>query len=55
MPEFTVWITVHSKAFCQIEAESEEAAIAEAKERYDNRQLDYYEEKIGSIEVDKEG
>ena len=55
MPEFTVWVTVHSKAFCQIEAESEEAAITEAKDRFNKRQLDYYEEKVGSIEVDQEG
>lgn len=54
MPEFTIWITNHQCAVLHIEAESEEAAIAEAKDRYENRQLDYYEEKIGSIEVDEE-
>lgn len=54
MHEFTVWITNHQHAVLHIEAESEEAAIAEAKKRYDNRQLDYYEEKIGSIDVDEE-
>lgn len=54
MREYTVWITVHSMAVCHIEAESEEAAMAEARDRYDNRQLDYYEEKIGTIEVDEE-
>lgn len=52
MPDFTVWITVHQSAVCVIDAESEEAAMKEAVERYNNRQLDYYEEKIGSIEVD---
>lgn len=52
MPDFTVWITVHQSAVCVIEAESEEAAMKEAVDRYNKRQLDYYEEKIGSIEVD---
>ena len=52
MPEFTVWIRNHQYAVCHIEAESEEEAIAKAKDLWDNRQLDYYEEKIGSIEVD---
>lgn len=52
MPEYTVWITNIQSAVCHIEAESEEEAIAEAKDRYNKRQLDYYEEKIGSIEVD---
>lgn len=52
MPDFTVWITVHQSAVCVIEAESEEAAMKEAVDRYNKRQLDYYDEKIGSIEVD---
>lgn len=52
MREFCVWITVHEKAVCHIEAETEEEAIVKAKDLWDNRQLDYYEEKIGSIEVD---
>lgn len=52
MPEFTVWITAHQSAVCVIEAESEEEAMKEAADRYNKRQLDYYEEKIGSIEVD---
>lgn len=52
MPEFTVWITNHQSAVCVIEAESEEEAMKEAVDRYNKRQLDYYEEKIGSIDVD---
>lgn len=52
MREFTVWVTVHEKAVCHIEAETEEEAIAEAKKRYEKRQLDYYEENIGSVDVD---
>lgn len=54
MPKYTIWIDVIESAVLHLEAPTELEAKEMAVEAYNNRQLDYYEDRIESIAIEEE-
>lgn len=52
MKEFTVKVIAQMTGYAHIEAGSEDEAIRKVKELYENRGMDWYEEKLASCEVE---